>query len=1018
VATYACTIAGTPKTIQPGVSITETANGRGRLACDVLSAAGTYRPAIGAEVILTEDVGAGAVRIFGGTIDSANEAGFGGLGVVPIVTKITAVDFNQLAERRYLNITIPTGNLKAALTAILPYLTPAGVTLDAAQVNGPTLPALPFSYMRVDEALNQLATLSTYIWQIDYNKVLRMVLPSATAAPFNVVTGDGNALGDITVEPSRQDYANRVIVLAGDGLKEVTDTFTGDGVTTTFTLKYPLTASRGYVTNNAAVETLGAGATWTYNATTNQITRSAAPANTNPIIIIYTAQFPVLVYADDAAALAADGGVYWEKIVREPQVFDVAVAQALATAYVAQAVLRPRTVRYVTQTPGIHPGQSQTINTAARNLNATFLVTDVTIRNATGNIVERQVTATEGTLFVGSWRDTVKGWGGSTSASGGGGIISIVSGGGASPGSGTIGKLAKWASVSTLGDSILTEAGATVTVAGTLAATTFSGSGAGLSSLPAAALTGTVPAAALTGRSLADLGTRSASDLSSGNLPYAQLPTGSGTWGATPTISGAVTCSSTLAVTGIATFTTHALPATTDTADLGRFDRLWNQAYISQLNAIVFAQTTATLFGGYSTIGKSAGTFAADVATAATSINFGQAMTPGQWVLVRAHDTSGTIRAEYLLVGTLVSGTTYNVTRDLAAVSSPDPAWASGTPFLVLGVSGDGRIDMFAFDGKPRIVFTTQGATYNAQSDRAVIGNLNGYYSYATDVYGAAFGDPAGANLVIDATNGLRIRQGATVYAQLASSTFTLGAAGGNRVAWDGTNLTVVSATVSITSAGINLVASGSGAYADLNAYTFSAAGVTTTAWGLYGTYDASHIAGLRLAVNSDVITLGYAAGVTGVRLSNLTVTGGTTLGGFTSSAAGIVNAAFTVNGNTVLTPSTGYALAFSGGAIVGTGIFGAISLLGSGIDAVGVTSTDGFLYAAVNGGGLKVLNAAAAAYLQVIGVDGLNQTFLHLNTKALRIVSGVVRGTIGTYAGSFKVTVDGGATGFVPVYT
>lgn len=33
-----------------------------------------------------------------------------------------------------------------------------------------------------------------------------------------------------------------------------------------------------------------------------------------------------------------------------------------------------------------------------------------------------------------------------------------------------------------------------------------------------------------TGSSLADLATRSASDLSSGNLPYAQLPTGSGTW--------------------------------------------------------------------------------------------------------------------------------------------------------------------------------------------------------------------------------------------------------------------------------------------------------------------------------------------------------------------------------------------------------------------------------------------------------------------------------------------------------
>lgn len=49
-----------------------------------------------------------------------------------------------------------------------------------------------------------------------------------------------------------------------------------------------------------------------------------------------------------------------------------------------------------------------------------------------------------------------------------------------------------------------------------------------------------------TGSSLADLTTRSAGDLSSGNLPYAQMPTGSGTWTAAPTISGATVFSSTV----------------------------------------------------------------------------------------------------------------------------------------------------------------------------------------------------------------------------------------------------------------------------------------------------------------------------------------------------------------------------------------------------------------------------------------------------------------------------------------
>ena len=64
-------------------------------------------------------------------------------------------------------------------------------------------------------------------------------------------------------------------------------------------------------------------------------------------------------------------------------------------------------------------------------------------------------------------------------------------------------------------------------------------------------------------------------------------------------------------------------------------------------------------------------------------------------------------------VGALVSGTTYNVTRDLARHVTY-PAWADGTPYAVLGVSGDGRIEFNAYD-TPRISIITQGATYNAK---------------------------------------------------------------------------------------------------------------------------------------------------------------------------------------------------------------------------------------------------------------------------------------------------------------
>jgi len=247
------------------------------------------------------------------------------------------------------------------------------------------------------------------------------------------------------------------------------------------------------------------------------------------------------------------------------------------------------------------------------------------------------------------------------------------------------------------------------------------------------------------------------SDLS-GLLTYAQLPSGAGNWTATPTIVGG------LNLTG------HFLPSASNTYDLGSTSALWRNAYISQLFSTVFSLNTQTIFGGFTTVSKAAGEFATIVNAADTTIDFGQAMTVNDWVIVRAKDNSGTVKTEYIKVLTLVSGTIYNVTRDLAAAHAPDPTWPSGTPYQVLGTTGDGRIDLLASNGKPRIVFTLQGSAFNTENYRGVIGNLNTYYSYATDIIGAAFGDPAGAWVKIDATNGVRIGHNTTTKLSLDSS--------------------------------------------------------------------------------------------------------------------------------------------------------------------------------------------------------------------------------------------------------
>lgn len=205
----------------------------------------------------------------------------------------------------------------------------------------------------------------------------------------------------------------------------------------------------------------------------------------------------------------------------------------------------------------------------------------------------------------------------------------------------------------------------------------------------------------------------------------------------------------------------HLIPTTTDTYDLGSSTLLWRKGWLSELDAVLFAQNTITLLGGWFIIGKGEGTVAADVGIADTSVDFGQAMTNGHFVVLRS-----SLAVEYMQVGTLVSGTTYNVTRNLDG--SGANAWPSGAVYLILGTTGDGRIELNAYD-TPRISIVRQGATYNAQTEIIRIGDLNGNWGYPAQEYGIAIGEYASGvpNMTWDDTEGLRLRIQSTTYIQL-----------------------------------------------------------------------------------------------------------------------------------------------------------------------------------------------------------------------------------------------------------
>lgn len=415
------TIGGSTTVIDEGtLSIDATANGINTLTCDVTSEDGSIRPEMDDEVLVDRD----STRIFGGTITKATEQGFNGEGLTPITTRIEAQDFNALANQRIVFLSIPAGTLKAALTALLVYLTPYGVTLDPAQVDGPSIPALDYSVdpKSLAEVFADLETHSGYLRDISYSKVLGMYAPGSVAAPFNLAAGDGHIDGDLALSPSRAGYANRVWVRAGSGTSSRTQTWTATGSEDAWTTDTEAALpDPGYVTVGGVYCTVGTGAMFTWDQATHTLTRNSYPRPPlgTVISLTYWAQWPYVTQAPDpstepTAEQTAHG--LWEVLIEEAELFEVETADAIAEDELAiRLAAGAREARYATYDDGLRPGQVQTINIPTRHVNAAFLITEVRARDHFSKI-RYEVTAIEGTTYQGSWRDTYAAWGGGSTS--------------------------------------------------------------------------------------------------------------------------------------------------------------------------------------------------------------------------------------------------------------------------------------------------------------------------------------------------------------------------------------------------------------------------------------------------------------------------------------------------------------------------------------------------------------------------------------------------------------------------
>jgi hypothetical protein len=932
------TIAGVARSVKSGsLTYRGVQNVVGTASCVLESLDGSYRPAKDDEFIVTRD----GVAVWGGLLNAPSEQALAETaGVVGHSMAITARDFKSYAERRFvINGGFPLGfPLITALTQLAGMLAPFGVTLHPSQITGPTLPLLQYTVFSVKQILDQLTDVTGLVWTIDPLKRLRMHTPGTSVVPFSVsdTAGAQHTVGDVTIEPYRGPYANRILLRIGEGQKTITDTFTGNGVLTAFTINYfPLVGHAGIIKVNGTPEIVtnnGGGGTWDYNTSTGVVTRTSAPPNGSTITFEYHAQFPVVVQANDLVEQATEP--LQEVVLDASTVFDRAAGQAIADGVLPRFVQQPRTVKYQTDDAGVLEGLSQTISVSARNFSNLCWISEYSTKHIEGDIYRTSVTAIEGLLYQGTWRDSSL-YSKQAGGAGGGvpiGAITIFPNGGVG-GIGTAGHIAKWINATTLVDTGLTESAGALTGGAT---------GAGFTvALSVSTITGTLADARLSSNVPLKNGANSFTGINKflagappNNRPIRIVANASGEAGAIEfTKSNDTTIQGLIAGVGdgllvrgdgghltLGTLTGFniivdpaagfVVPQLGYSVNLGQIDKKYLTLHAAELWVeTLVAQNTLATIGGRVLVAPT-NVLTADLAAAATSISVKyNNFTNGDRAYMEANG-----KVEFFAITSSASGSgpyTYTVTRNLDGSGAND--WFAGDAMLNTGQAGSGFIDLYSLRGikasnelGPTIVGNVRiSSTYNDWAPRWAVGNLTNLYGYGgSGDYGAAFGNPAATHITIETINGIRIRNASTTVFQADTSgnlaitgnltvgtsgvvrsaaatalgtgtgfyiaggttpVFRVGDPAGNRVSWDGTDLTLVSATIVVGASGITVSAPPT-SLTTLYGYKFASALGGTNVVGLFSYEPTSvrrvvHVGNSCSAGGGNTVTIIQAAG-------------------------------------------------------------------------------------------------------------------------------------------------------------
>lgn len=324
-----------------------------------------------------------------------------------------------------------------------------GVTLDAAQVTGPTLTGFTgWSNTKVSDAWRALYTATGYVLRIDANKAMKMFVPGTDAAPFSTTDATPHCMSLDWADSDFQS-TNTIILQCGTaGAADFTDsqTATGNGSQTVFTFPaaspittglpthrpYTLDGGGGTIHVGGVVKHETTDYTWTVNqaTATSTLTMVVAPGVGVVIDFLRQIQQPFTVIATTGASPPRT------TFASDPNVVTVPAAVTEANQMLTTLGGDPRQANCQSLDIGWLPGQLWTINVTTRGINANFTIGDVNIMLVSDSYWVYKFFGNETVNYQGNavdkWRALLGG-----SAGSGGSVLATGGTGGAGGGGGT-----------------------------------------------------------------------------------------------------------------------------------------------------------------------------------------------------------------------------------------------------------------------------------------------------------------------------------------------------------------------------------------------------------------------------------------------------------------------------------------------------------------------------------------------------------------------------------------------------